>query len=86
MRCVCADEKAVLMFGVIMSGDTREHVCVLQMRRLHDVNARFIFDDEAMFASARLCSDFAFQGGPWGNVRIVGRCCARFGEATVQQW
>ena len=43
----------MLMFGVIMSGDTRENVCVLQMRPLHEVNARFIFDDEAMFASAR---------------------------------
>ena len=45
----------MLMFGVIMSGDTREQVCVLQNRRLHEVNAKFIFfDDEAMFASARL--------------------------------
>ena len=48
----------MLMFGVIMSGDTGEQVCVLQNRRLHEVNAKFIFDDEAMFASARLCSEF----------------------------
>ena len=37
------------MFGVILSGDTWEQVCVLQKRCLHEVNVKFIFFyDEAM--------------------------------------
>ena len=34
----------MLMFGVIMSGDTWGNKCACcKMRRLHEVNARFIF-------------------------------------------
>ena len=77
----------MLMFGVIMSGDTGEQVYVLQNRRLHEVNAKFIFLMMKRCSPVRAyVRNFAFQGGPCGNVRIVGRCCARFGEATVQQW
>ena len=54
VQCVCDVEFPMLMFGVIMSGDTGEQVCVLQnassARRKREVH---IFYDEAMFASAR---------------------------------
>ena len=49
VQCVCDVEFPMLMFGVTMSGDTWEQVCVLQKRRLHEVNVKFIFFyDEAM--------------------------------------
>ena len=61
------------MFGVIMSGDTRENVCVLQMRRLHEVNVKFIF-----FMMKR-CRQCALMFGFCNPRRSLGETCASWG-------
>ena len=49
MWCVCADEIAVLMFGVIMSGDTRgKCVRVANASSARSKRKVHIFYDEAM--------------------------------------
>ena len=57
----------MLMFGVIMSGDTGEQVCVLQnassARRKREV--QFFFMMKRCSPVRADVRNFAFQGGPW---------------------
>ena len=76
----------MLMFGVIMSGDTGEQVCVLQnassARRKREVH---IFDDEAMSpvrVDVRILHSTEVLGETCASWSGAVSCVARF----TQQW
>ena len=79
VQCVCDVEFPMLMFGVIMSGDTWEQVCVLQKRRLHEVNVKFIF-----FMMKR-CRQCALMFGFCNPRRSFGKRAHR-GAVLRQVW